>query len=51
MDLLKSARDEIQSLEKTVSDALARLTDLRAFVMAAASGNRRRRETIGSCRA
>jgi hypothetical protein len=34
MDLLKSARDEIQSLEKTVSDALARLTDLRAFVEA-----------------
>jgi hypothetical protein len=32
MDLLKPARDEIKSLEKTVADAMARLQDLRAFV-------------------
>jgi hypothetical protein len=34
MDILKPARDEIRSLEKTVADAMARLEDLRAFVQA-----------------
>ena len=36
MDILKPARDEIKTLEKTVADATARLQDLRAFVEAGA---------------